>query len=73
VMDKQEVLDIMNKKSIHKEGWIFRSDPKKFGFGMPKKNRKSKKGYSNGTKEERKLKRMKIRAERHLMLKTGLL
>ena len=72
-MEKQEAIDIINKKNDHKEDWFFKSDQKKFGFGMPRKNRNSKRGYSNGTKETRKLERQMIRAERHQMLKAGLL
>lgn len=71
--DKQDALNIINKKNTHPEGWFWKSDQKKFGFGMQKKNRKSKKGYSNGTKETRKLDRLQKRAERHILLKLGLL
>ena len=74
--EAQEVIDKMNNKFIrHRDDvdWFFKSDQKKFGFGMPRKNKKSKRGYSNGTKEERKLKRQMIRAEKHRMLKAGLL
>lgn len=72
-MEKQEAIDIINKKNVHNNDWFFKSDQKKFGFGMPRKNRHSKRGYSNGTKETRKLERQMIRAERHQKLKTGLL
>lgn len=75
-MEAQEAIDKMNNIIVRrcKDGnWFFKSDQKKFGFGMPRKNRKSKRGYSNGTKEERKLERQMIRAEKHQMLKAGLL
>ena len=75
-MEAQEVIDKMNNKFIrHRDNvdWVFRCDQKKFGFGMPRKNRNSKRGYSYGTKETRKLERQKIRAEKHRMLKAGLL
>ena len=74
--EAQEAIDKMNNKFIrHRDDvdWFFKSDQKKFGFGMPRKNKYSKRGYSNGTKEERKLKRQMIRAEKHQMLKAGLL
>ena len=35
--DKQEALNIINKKNIHPDNWFWKSDQKKFGFGMPKK------------------------------------
>ena len=75
-MEAQEAIDKMNNKFIkHRDNvdWFFKSDQKKFGFGMPRKNKYSKRGYSNGTKEERKLERQMIRAEKHRMLKAGLL
>lgn len=72
-MDKQEALDIINKKNTRPYGWFWKSDAKKFGFGMPRKNRKSKKGWSRGTKESRKLERQLIRAQQHKLLKLGLL
>ena len=78
-MEAQEAIDKMNNIIVRhckmkKDGnWFFKSDQKKFGFGMPRKNKYSKRGYSNGTKEERKLERQMIRAEKHQMLKTGLL
>ena len=75
-MEVQEVIDKMNNKFIrHRDNvdWFFKSDQKKFGFGMPRKNKYSKRGYSYGTKESRKLERQKIRMERHRMLKAGLL
>lgn len=75
-MEAQEAIDKMNNKFIkHRDNvdWFFKSDQKKFGFGMPRKNKYSKRGYSNGTKEERKLERQMIRAEKHQMLKAGLL
>ena len=56
--EAQEAIDKMNNKFIrHRDNvdWFFKSDQKKFGFGMPRKNRKSKRGYSYGTKESRKL------------------
>ena len=79
LMEAQEAIDKMNnivvrRCKMKKDGyWFFKSDQKKFGFGMPRKNKKSKRGYSYGTKEERKLKRQRIRAEKHRMLKAGLL
>ena len=78
-MEAQEAIDKMNNIIVRhckmkKDGyWFFKSDQKKFGFGMPRKNRKSKRGYSYGTKESRKLERQMIRAEKHQMLKAGLL
>lgn len=78
-MEAQEAIDKMNnivvrRCKMKKDGyWFFKSDQKKFGFGMPRKNKYSKRGYSNGTKEERKLERQRIRAEKHRMLKAGLL
>lgn len=78
-MEAQEAIDKMNNIIVRhckmkKNGnWFFKSDQKKFGFGMPRKNKYSKRGYSNGTKEERKLERQMIRAEKHQMLKAGLL
>ena len=75
-MEAQEAIDKINNKFIrHRDDvdWFFKSDQKKFGFGMPRKNKYSKRGYSNGTKEERKLERQMIRAEKHQMLKAGLL
>ena len=78
-MEAQEAIDKMNNIIVRhckmkKDGyWFFKSDQKKFGFGMPRKNKYSKRGYSNGTKEERKLERQRIRAEKHRMLKAGLL
>ena len=78
-MEAQEAIDKMNNIIVRhckmkKDGnWFFKSDQKKFGFGMPRKNKYSKRGYSNGTKEERKLERQIIRAEKHQMLKAGLL
>ena len=78
-MEAQEAIDKMNNIIVRhckmKKGgnWFFKSDQKKFGFGMPRKNKYSKRGYSNGTKEERKLERQMIRAEKHQMLKAGLL
>lgn len=78
-MEAQEVINKMNNIIVQrckkkKDGcWFFKSDQKKFGFGMPRKNRKSKRGYSYGTKESRKLERQMIRAEKHQMLKAGLL
>ena len=71
--NKQDAINIINKKNIHQDNWFWKSDQKKFGFGMPKKNKKSKKGYSNGTKESRKLERLRRRAERHKLLKLGLI
>lgn len=77
--EAQEAIDKMNNivvrrcKKMNDGYWFFKSDQKKFGFGMPRKNRKSKRGYSYGTKESRKLERQKIRAEKHQMLKAGLL
>lgn len=79
LMEAQEAIDKMNnivvrRCKMKKDGyWFFKSDQKKFGFGMPRKNKYSKRGYSNGTKEERKLERQRIRAEKHRMLKAGLL
>lgn len=79
LIEAQEAIDKMNKIVVRrckmkKDGyWFFKSDQKKFGFGMPRKNKYSKRGYSNGTKEERKLERQRIRAEKHQMLKAGLL
>lgn len=75
-MEAQEAIDKMNNKFIkHRNNvnWFFKSDQKKFGFGMPRKNKYSKRGYNNGTKEDRKLERQMIRAEKHQMLKAGLL
>ena len=75
-MEAQEAINKMNNKFLkHRDdaNWYFKSDQKKFGFGMPRKNRKSKRGYSYGTKESRKLERQMIRAEKHQMLKAGLL
>ena len=75
-MEVQEAIDKMNNKFIrHRDDidWFFRSDQKKFGFGMKRKNKYSKRGYSYGTKESRKLERQRIRAEKHQMLKAGLL
>lgn len=78
-MEAQEAIDKMNNiivrhcKMKEDGNWFFKSDQKKFGFGMPRKNKYSKRGYSNGTKEERKLERQIIRAEKHQMLKAGLL
>ena len=75
-MEAQEAINKMNNKFIrHRDDvdWFFKSDQKKFGFGMLRKNKKSKRGYSYGTKESRKLERQMIRAERHRMLKAGLL
>lgn len=74
--EAQEAIDKMNNKFIrHRDNvdWFFKSDQKKFGFGMPRKNKYSKRGYSYGTKESRKLERQRIRAEKHRMLKAGLL
>ena len=78
-MEAQEAIDKMNNIIVRhckmkEDGhWFFKSDQKKFGFGTPRKNKYSKRGYSNGTKEERKLERQMIRAEKHKMLKAGLL
>ena len=75
-MEAQEAINKMNNKFLkHRDdaNWYFKSDQKKFGFGMPKKNKHSKRGYSHGTKEERKLYRQEARAKRHLLLKAGLL
>ena len=78
-MEAQEAIDKMNNIIVRHckmktDGyWFFKSEQKKFGFGMPRKNRKSKRGYSYGTKESRKLERQMIRAEKHQMLKAGLL
>lgn len=77
--EAQEAIDKMNNIVVQRckmkeDGyWFFKSDQKKFGFGMPRKNKKSKRGYSYGTKESRKLERQRVRAERHRMLKAGLL
>ena len=79
LMEAQEAIDKMNnivvrRCKMKKDGyWFFKNDQKKFGFGMPRKNKYSKRGYSNGIKEERKLERQMIRAEKHQMLKVGLL
>lgn len=42
-------------------------------FIEARKNRKSKKGWSRGTKESRKLERQLIRAQQHKLFKLGLL
>lgn len=59
-------------KKNHIINWIF-ADKKKFGFGKHRKNRHARIGYSHGTKEDRKLERMRLRAEKHRLLKLGLL
>ena len=60
-------------KKNHTIIWFYKSGKKKFGFGKKRKNRHSKIGYSFGTKETRREIRKMERAEKHKLLKLGLL
>lgn len=69
-MESQEKLDILNKRlESRSKNWRYRSDIKKFGWGLPPKNRNCKKfGYFQD-KISRKDDRKFIKLIKHKMFK----
>lgn len=69
-MEEVEKINIINRKiSSRPENWKWRTNGKIFGWGAySRKNKKSKKGYENGTKESRREGRKLVKLIRHKLL-----
>lgn len=69
-MTEREAIDKINNRICYRpDNWKYRSDSKLFGWGRAfKKNRLSKKGYKNWSKEERKRARKYEKFVKHCKL-----
>lgn len=69
-MEETEKINIINRRiNSRPNNWKWRANGKIFGWGAySRKNKKSKKGYENGTKETRRIERRYNRGIRHKLL-----